>query len=204
MAIVTNVEMTKTHAKIDLDGRFFARLQMKYFKKMPIEINEAIDEDDYIDHIAQLQLKDAYETALTSLDFSARTAVELRRRLKQKGFVEPAVDAVVQRLKSNGLINDEQYAERMVEIGQQKQLGLYALKRKMRSKGLDEDLVDSALEEIDPEDQLQAAKEAASKLSRRYASEDDRTARRKLGQALARRGFSWDIIESALADLSDE
>jgi len=51
---------------------------------------------------------------------------------------------------------------------------------------------------------LTACLEAARTLHRKYATLPPREARSKLSQALARRGFGWDAIQSAVEQIIDE
>ena len=60
------------------------------------------------------------------------------------------------------------------------------------------------MEALDDEQQRTAARQAAEKLGRKYRDLPPREARAKLSQALARRGFSWDVISSALEDWETE
>lgn len=204
MAIVTGVREYRGVIQIHLDGRSFARVKKKFFEQNPLVEGDAVDEAEYIDRIAQLQYKFAYEAALTALEKSAKTAEEIKKTLLRKGYVEPVCDAIIERLTEVRLIDDKAYAERMVELKSEKPIGVYALRRKLRMKGIDEDIAEEALEQIDDEQQQHAAREMARKLSRRYAAIDPREARQKLSQALARRGFSWDSISAALDGLFDE
>ena len=83
-------------------------------------------------------------------------------------------------------------------------MGIYSLKRKLMSKGISESDAEEALETLDGEQQLSAAKAAAEKLRRKYEGQEPRQARAKLSQALARRGFSWDTISAALENMGSE
>lgn len=204
MAIVTGISEYRGIVHIHLDSRSFARVKKRFFEKCPLSEGDAVDENAYLDKLAQLQFKPAYEAALTSLEMSARTADEVKKTLMRKGYIEQVAEAVVERLTEIHLIDDRAYAERMVELKSEKPIGVYALKRKLRMKGIDEDTVSEALEVIDDDHQINAAREMAKKLSRKYEDLDPREARQKLSQALARRGFSWDAISSALSGHFDE
>ena len=52
--------------------------------------------------------------------------------------------------------------------------------------------------------QLSAARALVQKLAPRYAGQPPRQARGKLSQAIARKGFSWDVIASALECLPED
>ena len=201
MAIVTGIEATRTRVIVYADGSELARLQKAHFDKCPLEEGEEFDPEQWIDRIAAAQFADAYEAALTSLDFCARSAKELSNTLKRKGFVQPAIEATVERLRDAGLIDDAQYARRMAESQTRKPVGVYAFKRKLMAKGISEDDAQEALAAFDDDQQRAACRAAAEKLWRKYEALPRREARAKLSQALARRGFAWDAIESVLDDL---
>ena len=204
MAIVTGIEATRTRVIVYADGSELARLQKAHFDKCPLKEGEEFDPDAWIDRVAAAQFADAYETALTSLDYSARTAKEIADSLRRKGYVQPAVDAVLARLTESGLIDDARYAERMAENQAKKPVGLYAFKRKLRAKGISEEDAEDALAAFDDAQQRDACMAAAQKLLRKYEDLPSRERRAKLSQALARRGFGWDAIEGAVEALVEE
>ena len=101
----------------------------------------------------------------------------------------------------DGLIDDARYAQRMAELHAGQATGVYAFKRKLMAKGISEDDAQEALAAFDDDQQRAACRVAAEKLWRKYEALPRREARAKLSQALARRGFGWDAIESVLDDL---
>ncbi len=200
MAVVTHIEERRSLIHVDVDGRLLCKVKKSFFQKLPLSEGDVLDEQQYLDRLAALQLNACYEDALSLLDFSARASGEMRRKLLLKGYLEPVVDAAIQRLSENRLIDDARYAERVVESACGK-VGLFALKRKLRAKGIDEETAEAALDAVDEADQLDAAKHLAQKLLHKYAAQDERQARAKISQALARRGFSWDVVSAALEGL---
>ena len=198
MAYITDVRELRGQMEISADGSVLLRVRKKHFAKLPVHPGEEIDPEAYMDRLAGIQFPDAYEAALTSLDFSARTAREIGQTLRRKGFVQPAIDAVLARLTESRLIDDKRYAERLAETTVRKPVGIYAMKRKLKAKGISDEDAESALGAFDEAQQLQAARIAASKLARKYEDLPAREARAKLSQALARRGFSWDVAKEAV------
>ena len=201
MSIVSGIQEKRGIIEISAEGCVRLKVRKAHFAKRPLEAGMEIDFEEYEGEIAAIQFSDAYEAALTSLDFSARTAREIERNLLMKGYVQPAVSAVVERLTENRLIDDKQLAGRIAEANTGKAVGLYAVKRKLRAKGISEDDVNEALEVFDDAQQLTAARQAAEKLFRKYSSLPRREARMKLSQALARRGFPWDAVKEAVDHL---
>lgn len=201
MPTITDISERRGQVELSADGRAFARVRKAHFDKCPLAQGDEIDIDAYIDRVAAVQFPDAYEAALTSLDFCARSAKEIGNALRRKGYVEPAIEAVVARLTENHLIDDARYAERMAEVQARKATGVYAFKRKLRAKGISDEDAEAALAAFDDAQQQAAALAAAEKLFHKYEALPPREAKAKLSQALARRGFGWDAIESALDQL---
>ena len=204
MNIITDILERRGIIEISADGYAALKVRKTHFAKRPLEIGDQIDLEEYENSVAAVQFHDAYEAALTSLDHSARTAKELERSLLLKGYVPIAVAGVIERLTENRLIDDRQLAERIAESNLSKPVGVYALKRKLKAKGISDEDASEALEGFSDAQQQSAALQAASKLYRKYSSLPAREARAKLSQALARRGFPWDAVREAVETIIGE
>ena len=204
MGVVSEIKEYRGRVSVSVDGRLLVRLSRRHFQKCPLEEGQAIDDEAYLSEVAELQYPEAYEAALTRWESCARTEQDMRIALSRKGYVDLAVDRVLMRLTRAGLLNDQEYAQRFVESRTHRPVGRYQISRQLRQKGVDRDTVQAALEQIDDEQQQSAALSLAQKLSGRYAGQPARSARAKLSQAMARRGFSWDDISWALSQLEEQ
>ena len=204
MAIVNEIREIRGLMVISLDGTVWLKVTRKHFAKNPLEEGENIDPEAYIQRMAAIQAADCYEAALTVLDQASKTEGEMRKKLIMKGYVTPAAEAVVERLKENHLLDDRRIAERIAQTQIGKPVGVYALKRKLQAKQLSREDIEAAMEGFDDEQQANACKAAAEKLWKKYADLPKREARAKLSQALGRRGFSWDAISGAVDEMISE
>lgn len=198
MSTVTEVRVFRGVARLSFDDAAPMKVRLKHFKALPLAAGDEVDAEEYAARVAEAQRADAYEAALSSLDLCARTRQELRRSLLARGFVSGAVEATLDRLADSGLVDDRRYAERAVEVSAARPVGVYAVRRKLRAKGVAEEDAEAALGALDDEQQAQAAQAAARSLLRRYAQLPAREGRAKLSQALARRGFSWEAVRAAV------
>ena len=203
MAVVTGIEVNRGRVVVQADGATIARLPKAHFEKCPLHEGDEIDPERWLGSVAEAQRADAYEAALTLLDYSARTAKQLSDALRRKGYVAPAVEATVERLRSAGLIDDARYAQRMAEAQAAKPVGIYSFRRRLMARGISEDDAEDALSRFDDEQQRDACRAAARSLWRKYEALPPREARAKLSQALARRGFGWDVIEATIDDFTE-
>ena len=198
MSTVTEIRNFRGVVRVLFDDAPAMKVRQKHFRALPLEVGDDVDCEAYAGRLAAAQLADAYEAALNSLDLCARTRRELGRSLAARGYVAPAVEAVLDRLTDNGLIDDRRYAERAVETHANRAVGVYAVRRKLRAKGISDEDAEAALGALDAEQQAEAAQKAARSLLRKYESLSAREGRAKLSQALARRGFSWDAVREAV------
>ena len=169
MSTVTEVRVFRGVARLSFDDAAPLKVRLKHFKALPLAAGDEVDADEYAARVAEAQRADAYEAALSSLDLCARTRQELRRSLLARGFVSGAVEATLDRLADSGLVDDRRYAERAVEVSAARPVGVYAVRRKLRAKGIAEADAEAALDALDDEQQAQAAQAAARSLLRRYA-----------------------------------
>ncbi len=198
MGMITTIELTRRMAVIYVDGVAFLRVRRKEYDELPLNEGDELDEEAYISRLCAHQSKEAYDAALDMLADRDMTSASLKSALARRGYLAPVADAVCQRLVENRLIDDERFAERFVELRQDGAVGRYALKRRLRAKGIDEETAGKALEQLDDANQLEAAAALARRLAPRYAGDPPHAARSKLSQALARRGYAWDIVREAV------
>ncbi len=137
----------------------------------------------------------ARSIALRALGRKAASRRELDRTLERRD-VEPDVrEAVLDRLASEGLVDDAQLARDTAErLRERKHMGERGVAAELRRRGLDPDELDDA----DRDDELQRAIDAAADRRRRLGSLDDETAERRLAGWLQRRGFSGGTVRIAI------
>lgn len=147
---------------------------------------------------------------LRLLTARARTRAELAGQLTKRGYPDEVSDRVLDRLAEVGLVDDADFAEqwvqsRRVNAGK----GKRALAAELRNKGVDNDVITAALEDIDAGAERQRAEQLVrAKLRREELSDDNDTkvARRLVGM-LARRGYNqtmaFDVVRTEM-DLERE
>jgi len=150
-----------------------------------------------------LDAEAAREAGLKLLERTRRTRADLRRRLRDKGFAEPVVAEVIERLTGVGLLDDVEFARAFL-AGRwgRRAAGWRVLERDLMQRGLEREDIDRARARFEaeqgPADEVRLARRVAAQAERRYAALDHRVRRRRLYALLARRGFDGDVIEQAL------
>lgn len=146
----------------------------------------------------------ARNICLRLLTGQPRTRAELATALATRGVPAEAAEAVLTRFGEAGLIDDAAFARAWVETRQRgRGLGRSALAGELRRKGIDRDVVHDALELVNSDDELAAARQLVTrKLAGTRGVPAAARARRLVG-LLARRGYpagvAYRVVREALA-----
>jgi regulatory protein len=144
----------------------------------------------------------AQSIALRKLSTSARSRNELQSALASRRVPSDAADQVLDRLEEVGLIDDRRFARDWVESRQaRRHLSRSALRHELQAKGVSREDIDLALEDVGRDEELGAARTLAGKKLGTMADLPREVQQRRIAGALARRGFSSDIVARVLADL---
>ena len=95
-----------------------------------------------------------------------------------------------------GLLDDASFARFWINNRDEfKPRSARAISYELRQKGVTDNIINEALADLDEDD---AAYRAALSKLRRYRNSDEATFRKKIGDFLARRGFSYAVARDAL------
>lgn len=144
-------------------------------------------------------LQKALGLALRFLALKGRTEKEVEEYLKAKGFADPIVKEVVERLKGWGYLDDKKAVREWARGKMERSLwGRRRLNAEMRKRGLDEELASEIVEELfQGVEEVQIAQRAAERYLRAQRKQTT-TLWGKLGAYLARKGFPVDVIREVL------
>lgn len=142
----------------------------------------------------------AAERAVAYINIKPRTAFQVRKYLREKGFDSDVIDAVVKQLEEYHYIDDMEYAMMYFRYGFEKGRGIVRIKRELDEKGVAADVIEMAYDELeDVPDQTDAAMQIAKNMISGMALDDmdydeKRKLQAKIGRRLMSRGFSSDIV----------
>jgi regulatory protein len=134
------------------------------------------------------QLAAAREAALRLLSVRERSAVELRSRLRQKGFDPEVIVSVLDRLQETNLQDDVRFGAQFVEGATRRGMAGRRIQMELRARGLSKEEAARAVTE-DPDVELARARELAERKAARMGDLPVETRIRRLTSLLARKGF---------------
>lgn len=142
----------------------------------------------------------AREIILRRLSLRAHSRAELEKALRDRD-VDASVGAeLLDRFSELDLVDDEAFAEQWVSSRHRtKGLSRRALAEELRRKGIAHEVIADATQAIDQPAEMAAAEDVARKKLRSMASVTDPVViRRRLAGALARRGYSSEVVHAVV------
>ena len=197
---------------IFVDGKYRFSLDISQVASLGVKVGLEYSEQELADLEQESQFGKLYARALEYCLMRPHSAKEVRDYLWRKtrttryrskktgeikerpGVSQTLIDRVYDRLVDKSYVNDEVFTRFWVENrNQTKGMSRRKLKAELRSKGVSNEVIERHLRESGRDDASELRKIIAKKRNR-YPDET------KFIQYLARQGFSYDDIKSALGD----
>lgn len=201
MVITDIAECVKNKDRVNvyIDGVF----AFAVYKEIAVsgKIKKGVDISD-----AQIQAiksedsrKYAFSTALHYVTYKQRTEKEVRDKLRQKGVDGAAIEEALEKLREYGYVDDEAYAALYAEELNVK-FGKRMIRQKMKLKGISDELITCALENIEGENPIVGQLE---RYEARYPNDEPKKREQKIIRALMTKGFEYDDIRRAMTEMKE-
>ena len=185
-----------------IDGRFAFSLEGDVVVVGALKVGRELTDSEVTKLAETDQRQRGTNAAVRLLGYRPRSEAELRDRLLRRGFEAATIDTVLGKLKEQGLVNDADFALFWKENRQSFRPRSRRMTRlELRRKGVDSDVIDRIVGEIDDSD---GAYRAAQPKARQMQTTDYEVFRRRLGEYLRRRGFDYEVINHTVAKIWQE
>jgi regulatory protein len=149
--------------------------------------------------------KSAHLSAITYLARRDFSAADLRRKLKERGFADSAIEPVLLELQTSNVINDGRYGENVVAHRARRGQGPARIRQELKRSGLGSEAIQTTMDNAkdDGPDFVSLARAART---RKFGPElpKDWKERSRQARFLQYRGFSTDHIRAVLEGLPDD
>lgn len=147
-------------------------------------------------------LANAKTAVFRYLKYRPRSEREIVEKLRGKDFSEEIIQQTVSYFKRIGSLNDAQFACLWTRSRLNKPFGIRRIRMELKYKGVNDELITHALDEATQDyEEHETILRLAKQRLRKYQHVDKRTARRRLYDYLARRGFNSGAIVKALNEI---
>jgi len=202
MNVITALEVQKRdkeRVNVFLDNEYAFSLALIH--AAPLRKGQTLSDQEINQLKTQDQLQRAIDQAARFLSYRPRSSNEVRDNLKKR-FDEATIDMAIQKLAELNYLDDHAFARYWVENRDTfKPRSTSALRYELRQKGLEQSVIDEALDDYD---NTQSAYRAAQAKARRFRALTVAEFRNKMSSYLQRRGFNYGTIREALAQLEDD
>lgn len=190
MPRITDVRKRRGRAKVFVEGELWAEIDAGVAAERGLYEGATLSDEELEEARVAGERALAMGRALNLLGYRARSEAEIRDRLRRREFGIETIEAVVERLRELGYVDDEEFA-RNAARQRARRYGPRRVTADLRKSGVDSDTAQRAVEEEFAE--RSELDDALSAAARRYnAGGSDAEARRVYG-FLTRRGYSADV-----------
>lgn len=148
------------------------------------------------------ETRKALGSALKMLSIKSRHSSEIKAKLFELGYGESIVKSVIQELSKLGYIDDQDWIECFVRSQTAKKFGRHAILQKLFLKGIPKEQVLPVVDKYQSEEKQKELIASLLKTRYRLKDLDDFRQKQQVAAGLARRGFSFSLIQQAFGSFS--
>lgn len=188
--------------KVFLNGKFAFSLEAEVAAKEGLVTGQELGSSQ-IEALARSdQFQRCHNAAAHYLSYRPRSEHEMRQRLLRRGFSDDTTEAVLKRLREQGLVDDIAFAEFWRDNRQSfSPRSQWLIRLELRQKEVPSDIIERVVSTISDGDN---AYRAALSKAHRLPLSDYESFRRRLGTYLKRRGFGYGVIKETTERLWQE
>lgn len=147
----------------------------------------------------------AMNSCMWHLGQSSKTKKQLRDKLVLKEIPEDIIEETLERLVELQYVDDENYADIFVQNKQAfNKMGKGAIRQELRKKGIDQETIENALEEISEDDERVRARELVLKKLPSTRNLDRQKRMNRLVGMLSRKGYGGNIVFGVINECLNE
>ena len=205
MARITALRLGKGRnkkANVSLDGKPAFNLEPEVALKEGLKVGQELSASRIEALIKTSHQQSCYDAALRYLGYRPRSEYEIRQRLYQRGFDNNSIKAALPRLKEQGLIDDNDFARFWRDNRQSfSPRSQWLTRLELKQKRVPDEIIEQVVNTIDD---VKNAYSVAKVKAHSLTQCDYQSFRRRLGDHLKRRGFSYGIIIKTIEQLWQE
>ena len=190
----------KKRCSIYVDGRFCCGLTLETAVKNRLKVGVVVSPDK----LAQMQLDSeknvAFDKALNFLSATKKTEKQLAVYLSGKGYLPAVIEYVLEKLRGYDFVNDQEYANDYVGVAA-KRKGGRLIAMELKAKGVSQEQIDFAMQNLEEEVQEDTAKRILEKYMKHKPC--DKETLYKAFRYLLGKGFSVDVAKAAISAFGD-
>lgn len=199
MSKITALRINKSNSKrvsLYLDGKFAVSAGREDILSQRLRVGQEFSPDQMKELLNNLGVAQCLNTAYRFLSYRPRSEAEMRERLIKRGFGDTQLEIVINKLKEQNLLDDTAFVRFWNDNRKTFRPRSQRLTRmELKKKGVADEIID---EVVDEADDTESAYRAALRKAPSLAHQEFEVFRRRLGDYLKRRGFSYAVINQTV------
>ncbi len=204
--VITKISQQKKDLErynIFLDEKYAYSVHESVLVKFGLTKGMSLEDWSIDEMVYEDEIRKAFNRALHYLGFRMRSEYEVKKKLLELGYGEAIILEALVKLKSLGFLNDETYSEALLQTRKSSSSkGPKAIQQEMQKKGIGKELQIKVLESYSEDEQIKIATKLAEKTANSNRSVAPAQLKQKIQNALLRKGYSFDLINQALATIN--
>lgn len=183
---------------LTISGEDFS-ISYDLYNDLLLNVDDELSFATYKEILADDEFNRAKNIALSKISYAQKTSFEVEKILKENDFSSDSIEKTIDFLNDYGILNDELYVKSYVS--DKHNIARWAKNKisySLKAKKINEDLINTYLDQISDEDEYENAYNFAVKKARNDFSIENK---QKIYRYLSGKGFDFDIINKVVGEL---
>lgn len=183
---------------LTISGEDFS-ISYDLYNDLLLKVDDELSFATYKEILADDEFNRAKNIALSKISYAQKTSFEVEKILKENDFSSDSIEKTIDFLNDYGILNDELYVKSYVS--DKHNIARWAKNKisySLKAKKINEDLINTYLDQISDEDEYGNAYNFAVKKARNDFSIESK---QKVYRYLSGKGFDFDIINKVVGEL---
>lgn len=183
---------------LTISGEDFS-ISYDLYNDLLLNVDDELSFATYKEILADDEFNRAKNIALSKISYAQKTSFEVEKILKENDFSSDSIEKTIDFLNDYGILNDELYVKSYVS--DKHNIARWAKNKisySLKAKKINEDLINTYLDQISDEDEYENAYNFAVKKARNDFSIENK---QKVYRYLSGKGFDFDIINKVVGEL---
>jgi regulatory protein len=200
MPIITSIKQQKNKNRVNvyLDDKYGFGIDLDNFVLLHLKVNQELTDQEVEEVVKKAEYQKTLDKLLRFAMVRPRSEKEITDYFRRKKVHGSMTDKLLEKLRHLELIDDLKFAKWWVDQRQNfKPKTKRILKIELTKKGIVREIINTVLDET-PIDEPKMAQDLLARKAYKWKGLEPREAKQKMGQYLAGKGFSWDMIEKVV------
>lgn len=159
-----------------------------------LKTGQEVEEEAFKEIKAENDERVSFDMAASYMEKYVVSEKGIKDYLKKKNFADKTIKITLEKLREYGFVDDEKFAKNYFEsLAGTK--GKRAIANKLRQKGINADIIDNLLENVDEDDEIERATAIAEKFVKNR--QNDTKCKQKCLAHLIYKGYDYSVAQQA-------